>query len=331
MKISNVKACLLQLCGASLTLMLSLHQGFSAEPQKSDLLKIGYASISGNRISLWATHDAGFFSRHGIQSELIFFPTSAQGMPALLAGEIPIFSGSAETAALAAARGIELLIFASNEPTQYKLIVQPHIKSVNELRGKRIGVDRIGSSSFYATKRMLDKIGLKADDVKFLPVPGGGNQRAAAFNSGNLEAVVSTVERFERTKIPYHILADAVSMGIRVVGNSFITTRAFRDQNRDTLTRFVRAFVEASYWLKDPKNREAALKIVSQRLRTSDPAVLSLNYRLYIEPLVPLPYTDINDLKANIEDVAQENPKLRDFDVARMVDNSFIKQVQQDR
>jgi ABC-type nitrate/sulfonate/bicarbonate transport system substrate-binding protein len=321
----------LQLFGTCLALILNFEQAFSAEPQKLDRLKIGYASISGNRISLWATHDAGFFSRHGIQSELIFFPTSAQGMPALLAGEMPIYLGSADTAVLAAGRGIDLVIFGSNEPTQYKLIVQPHIKSVNELRGQRIGVDRVGSSSYYATKRMLEKLGLKAEDMKFLPVPGGGNQRAAAFNSGNLEAVVSTVERFERAKIPYHVLADAVSMGIRVLGNSFITPRVFRDQNRDILMRFIRAFVDASYWLKDPKNRESALKIVSQRLRTSDPAVLSLNYRLYIEPLIPLPYTDINDLKANIEDLAQDNAKLRDFDVARMVDNSFIRQVQQDR
>ena len=168
----------LQLFGTCLALILTFEQGFSAEPQKLDRLKIGYASISGNRISLWATHDAGFFSRHGIQSELIFFPTSAQGMPALLAGEIQIFSGSAETAALAAAQGIELVIFASNEPTQYKLIVQPHIKSVNELRGQRIGVDRVGSSSYYATKKLLEKLGLKAEDMKFLPVPGGGNQRS---------------------------------------------------------------------------------------------------------------------------------------------------------
>jgi ABC-type nitrate/sulfonate/bicarbonate transport system substrate-binding protein len=252
-------------------------------------------------------------------------------MPALLSGDIPIFSGSSETAALAAARGVELVIIASSEPTQYKLIVQPQIRSIEELRGKRIGVDRIGSSSYYATRRMLEKLGLRAEEMKFLPVPGGGNQRAAAFSSGNLEAVVSTVERFERMKIPYNILADAVSMGIRVIGNSFITTRSFRDQNKDVLTRFIRALVEANYWLKDPKNREGALKIVSQRLKTSDPAVLSLNYRLYIEPLVPLPYTDLQDLKANIEDVAQENTKLKNFDIARLVDNTFIRQVQRER
>jgi ABC-type nitrate/sulfonate/bicarbonate transport system substrate-binding protein len=323
--------CFLRLCVPVLSLALAFEIVWGAEVQKTHPLNIGYASISGNRISLWATHDAGFFSRYGIQSELIFFRTSAQGMPALLAGEVPIFSGSAETAALATARGADLVIFASNEPTQYKLIVQPNIKSVNELKGKRIGVDRIGSSSYYATKKMLEKIGLKTEDVTLLPVPGGGNERAAAFKSGNLEAVISTIERFERTKIPYHVLADAISMGIRVVGNAFITTRAFRDQHRDTLLRFVRAFVEASYWLKDPKNRESALKIVSRRLKTTDPAVLNLNYRLYIEPLAPLPYTEVNDLKSNIEDLAQENALLRKFNVAQMVDNSLIQQVQKER
>jgi NitT/TauT family transport system substrate-binding protein len=211
------------------------------------------------------------------------------------------------------------------------LIAQPHIKNVNDLKGKRIGVDRVGSSSYYATKKMLEKLGLKAEEMTLLPIPGGGNERAAAFKSGNLEAVISTVERFERTKIPYHVLADAVSMGIRVVGNSFITTRTFRDQNRDTLLRFVRAFVEASYWLKDPKNRESALRIVRQRLKTSDPATLNLNYRLYIEPLAPLPYTDIKDLKSNIEDLAHENPTIRKLNVARLIDNSFIEQVEKER
>jgi ABC-type nitrate/sulfonate/bicarbonate transport system substrate-binding protein len=329
--VAKLRLCFLQFLIPVLGLAFAFELTLGAETQKTDRLNIGYASISGNRISLWATHDAGFFARHGIQSELIFFRTSAQGMPALLAGEVPIFSGSAETGALAAARGADLVVFASNEPTQYKLIVQPQIKNVNELKGKRIGVDRIGSSSYYATKKMLEKIGLRPEELTLLPVPGGGNERAAAFKSGNLEAVISTVERFERTKIPYNVLADAVSMGIRVVGNAFITTRAFRDQHRDTILRFVRAFVDASYWLKDPKNRESALKIVSQRFKTSDPAVLNLNYRLYVEPLAPLPYTDVNDLKTNIEDLAQETAILRKFDVARIVDNSFIQQVQKER
>jgi ABC-type nitrate/sulfonate/bicarbonate transport system substrate-binding protein len=301
---------------------------FAAAPQKVVRLKVGYASITGGRIPLWAAHDKEFFARHGLETELIFIASSSHGVPALLAGEIPIYAGSPETGAQAAAAGADVVIIASSEPTPYKLIVQPGIKSVAELKGKRIGTDRLGGSSYYATRRMLEKLGLKPEDVEFMQVTGGGNQRVAAFRSGILSGIVSTVERFERSAIPYNVLADAIELGIRSIGSSYITTRSFRDQNRDTLQRFIAALVEANQWVKNPKNRSAVLQIVSRRLRTDDPAVLDLNYRIYIEPLAPYPYTKLSDLRANLTDLAENNPRLKDVNLATFVDNSFVQRVE---
>ena len=301
----------------------------AADSHKAVHLKVGYASITGNRIPLWTTHDREFFARHGLETELIFIASSSQGIPALIAGEMPIFSGSPETAAQAAANGVDLVIIASSEPTQYKLIVQPGIKTAADLKGKKIGSDRVGGSSYYATRRMLEKLGLRLEDVELMQVAGGGNQRVAAFRSGMLSAVVSTIERFERAGIPYHVLADAVEMGIRSIGSSYATTRPFRDQNRDTVQRFIRALVEGTEWVKNPKNRAAALQVISRRLRTNDPAVLDLNYRMYVEPLSPFPYTNLEDLRKNLADLAEGNPRVRDLNLATFVDNSFIQRVEQ--
>jgi NitT/TauT family transport system substrate-binding protein len=302
---------------------------FSAEPRKAVHLKVGYASITGNRIPLWTTHDMEFFARHGLQTELVFIASSSQGMPALLAGEVPIFSGSLETAAQAAANGVDLVIIASSEPTQYKLMVQPGIKSALDLKGKKIGIDRVGGASYYATRRILEKLGLKPDDVEYMQVVGGGNQRVAAFRSGLLSAVVSTVERFERSGIPYRALADALEMGIRIIGNSYITTRAFRDQNWDTVQRFMTALVEGTQWVKNPKNKTQVRQIISRRLRTDDPAVLDLNYRMYVEPIAAFPYTQIEDLRSNLADLAESNPRLRNLNLATFVDNGFIQRLEQ--
>jgi ABC-type nitrate/sulfonate/bicarbonate transport system substrate-binding protein len=302
---------------------------FAAAPQKVVRLKVGYASITGGRIPLWAAHDKEFFARHGLETELIFIASSSHGVPALLAGEIPIYAGSPETGAQAAAAGADVVIIASSEPTPYKLIVQPGIKSVAELKGKRIGTDRLGGSSYYATRRMLEKLGLKPEDVEFMQVTGGGNQRVAAFRSGILSGIVSTVERFERSAIPYNVLADAIELGIRSIGSSYITTRSFRDQNRDTVQRFITALVEANQWVKNPKNRSAVLQIVSRRLRTDDPAVLDLNYRIYIEPLATYPYTKLTDLRTNLTDLAEGNPRLKDVNLATFVDNSFVQRAEQ--
>jgi ABC-type nitrate/sulfonate/bicarbonate transport system substrate-binding protein len=302
---------------------------FAADLRKAARLKVGYASITGSRISLWAAHDMEFFARHGLETELIFIASSSHGVPALLAGEIPIYSGSPETAAQAAAAGADVVIIASSEPTPYKLIVQPGIKNVRELKGKKIGTDRVGGSSYYATRRMLEKLGLKPGEVEFMQVTGGGNQRVAAFRSGILSGVVSTVERFERAAIPYNVLADAIEMGIRSIGSSYITTRSFRDQNRDTVQQFIAGLVEANQWVKNPKNRSAVLQIVSRRLRTDDPAVLDLNYRIYVGPLSTYPYTKLDDLRTNLTDLAENNPRLREVNFATFVDNSFIQRVEQ--
>jgi ABC-type nitrate/sulfonate/bicarbonate transport system substrate-binding protein len=177
---------------------------------------------------------------------------------------------------------------------------------------------------------MLERLGLKSGDVEFMQVPGGGSTRAAAFRSGTLSAVVTTIERLERAKIPYHVLADAIEMGIKIIGSSFITTRSFRDQNREAIQKFIRALVEAGHWVKDPKNREEVHRIYSRHLRTDDASVLELNYRLYVNPLPLFPYTDMEDLRLNISDLAESNPKLRDLNLANFVDNSFIQRVQQE-
>jgi NitT/TauT family transport system substrate-binding protein len=303
---------------------------FAAAAPKFDRLKIGYASVTGNRISLWAAQEKGFFTRNGLQPELIFIASSAAGVPALIAGEMAIYSGSPETGAQAAAAGSDLIIIASNEPTQYKLIVQPQIKSVEELKGKRIGIDRIGGSSHYATRRMLEKLGLKASDVEFLSITGGGSERVLAFRSGIVSAVASTIERFERAKIPYHYLADAVEMGIRVIGSSFMTTRRFRDQNRELLQKFTRAVIEATHWIKEPKNHAEVTRVYGRYLRTDDASVLELNYKLYVEPMALFPHTNADDLQSNLTALAESNPKLRDLKVSELVDNSFVRRVQQE-
>jgi len=291
---------------------------------------VGYASITGNRIPLWVAQDLGIFARQGLTTDLVFIATSAYGIPALVSGNMAIFSGSPETAAQAAANGAELVIFASAPPTPYKLIAQPQYKSVDDLKGKKLGIDRIGGSSYYATRRMLQRLGIRPDAVEFIQVAGGGAQRVAAFRSGMITAVVSTIERFEREKVPHFVLADAIELGVRVIGSSYTTTSSFVAQNRDVLQRFARALIEANQWCLEPKNKDAVLRVASQRLKTIDAEILDLNYRTYVSPLRVFPLTNMEDLKTNLADFAETNPKLKELNLAQFVDNSFVQRVQQE-
>jgi NitT/TauT family transport system substrate-binding protein len=307
----------------------SVAPAFSAETQKLDRIRVGYSSISSSRIALWATNDMGFFRKQGLAAEVIVTP-GIQGTQALIAGELQFYLGGVDSAALAASRGSDLVALATAEPIEYKLITQPGVKTVKDLKGKKIVVDRVGGTSYYISLQILEKVGLKPGDVELVQVGGGGNQRVAAFKSGLVSGVVTATDRFEQMKIPYHVLADAMEMGIKVMGNSYLTTRSFRDQNNDVVLRTVRALVQGRRWAKDPKNREQVIKIYNRYLPSPDPSFMDHLYRKNVEPIPLYPYTNTEDLRIFLSYLTEANPTLRNLKLTEFVDNSFLKRVEQE-
>jgi ABC-type nitrate/sulfonate/bicarbonate transport system substrate-binding protein len=292
-------------------------------------IRIGYSSISGSRISLWAAQEKGFFARQGVQAELVIL-SGIVGIQSLIAGEIQFYLGATDSAAQSAAKGSEIILLGTAEPLRYKLIVQPAIKAIHELKGKKIVVDRVGGTSYYISLRMLEKAGLKIDDVELMQVGGGGNQRVAAFKSGQVAGVISSTERFEQLKIPYNALADAGELGVKTTGNSYMTLRSFRDKNRDTVQRVMRALVEARGWLKAPQNRAATLDIFKRYMHIDDPWVLDLYYGFYVQPIPLVPYTQVDELREFVSYMPDGNQVLRNLKLAEFVDRSFLQNVEKE-
>jgi ABC-type nitrate/sulfonate/bicarbonate transport system substrate-binding protein len=293
-------------------------------------IRIGYSSISGSRISLWAAQDKGFFARQSVQAELVIL-SGIVGIQSLIAGEIQFYLGATDSAAQSAAKGSDITLLGTAEPLRYKLIVQPTIKTIQELKGKKIVVDRVGGTSYYISLRLLEKAGVKIDEVELLQVGGGGNQRVAAFKSGQVAGVISSTERFEQLRIPYNALADASDLGVKSTGNSYMTLRSFRDRNRDTVQRVMRALVEARGWLKAPQNRAAALDIYKRHMHIDDPWVLDLYYGFYIQPIPLIPYTQVDELREFVSYLPDGAQVLRNLKLAEFVDRSFLQNVEQEK
>jgi NitT/TauT family transport system substrate-binding protein len=301
----------------------------AAETQKTERIRIGYSSISGSRIGLWVAQDKGFFTRHGLHSEPVVL-SGILGIQSLIAGEIQFYLGATDSAAQAASKGSDLFLFASAEPLRYKLIAQPTIKTVKELRGKKIVIDRVGGTSYYVSLRLLEKVGLKPEDVDLIQVGGGGNQRVASFKTGVVSAVINSTERFEQMKVPYNALADASDVGIKTMGNSYMSTRSMRNQKRDVIQRTVRAMVEARVWMKEPKNRDAVLDVYKRYLRLDEAWVLDLYYKTYIEPVPVFPYTNVDDLRDFVSYMPDGNKTLQSLNLNDFADSSFLKRVEQE-
>jgi ABC-type nitrate/sulfonate/bicarbonate transport system substrate-binding protein len=297
--------------------------------EKLDRVRVGYSSIASSRIALWVANDVGFFRTNGLAAEVIVTP-GLQGTQALIAGELQFYLGGVDSAALAASRGSDLVVLATAEPIEYKLVTHPNIKTVKDLLGKKIVVDRVGGTSYYISLQIFEKLGLKTGDVELVQVGGGGSQRVAAFRSGLVSGVVTSTERFEQLKIPYYALADAIDLGIKSMGNSYLSTRSFRDQNKEVVLRTTRALVQARRWAKEPRNRQEVLRVYNRYLPSPDASFIDRLYRQNVEPIPVYPYTNIEDLRVFLSYLSEANPTLRTLKLTEFVDNSYLKRVEQE-
>src|SRR5262245_21146092 len=114
----------------------------------ADRMRIAYSSISGAYVGIWVAHDAGLFTKEGLDDQMILIPSATQLAQVTVAGDVDIASLGGGPMMAAVLSGADLKVIGNNV---YKMIfslhAKPEAKTVEDLRGKRIGVSRFGSSS----------------------------------------------------------------------------------------------------------------------------------------------------------------------------------------
>ena len=119
-----------------------------------DKIKVVYSSADATNFVWYAAQDAGFYKKHGLEVELIFVPSSTTAVSSMIAGDIQIGNNSGGTVASAVVSGANLVLTGCYINTlPYELVVHESIKSADELRGKSIGISRVGSASGRASCR----------------------------------------------------------------------------------------------------------------------------------------------------------------------------------
>jgi NitT/TauT family transport system substrate-binding protein len=122
-------------------------------------IRVGYTSVGGNRAPLWIAKDENIFSKYGLDVDLVYIPGATTAVPALLSNDLQVLAGSAATTLQAFSQGAKLVMFGTFGPTPYILFTRPEIKTPAQLKGATIGINRTGSSDYYALRRALLKLG----------------------------------------------------------------------------------------------------------------------------------------------------------------------------
>ncbi len=202
------------------------------------------------------------------------------------------------------------------------------IKSAEELKGKSIGISRIGSASDVAARVLIRGLGLEPDkDVPIIQV-GGSTERAAAFRTGRIVGFPSPPGIIHLAKgMPHRILISTADFQKRFEF-PFIcatTTKSYLVARRDVVKRVLMALIETTHFFKTRK--EETKKILAKYSRQNNEAYLESSHEAMVKLYDKVPLVTRPGMEVQIREALARRPgtKLR---FEELVDDSIVRELE---
>jgi NitT/TauT family transport system substrate-binding protein len=310
----------------SLVLVIALAAQSKAQDKPLKKISFGVSTLSANLWIPWLAKEAKIFEKNGLDVDTVLFRGSGQTSQAMAGGHLFAASVALPQVMLADLNGADLANVVHGIAVQgSKLMVKPEIRTIEDLKGKKIGVSSLGSAGDLIFSYVLRKYGIDPKrDVFWLSV-GNTAERLQALFSGAVDAAdVSYPADMQAERKGFRVLLDAKKEVIYPTA-SVVTQRKTIREDRDTVMRFVRSYVEGVAFLK--QNKEFSQKVLGKYLRTSDQEYLEGAYNMYKEDFISAPYPITKNLEVIYEIVASRNPDIRGHKPEEFVDASFVAEL----
>lgn len=269
---------------------------------------------------------AGIFAKKNLNVDVRYIPQGATGMQVLLSGESNVAElGGAEMVA-AAAGGADIVIIANLEPVYpFRFEVSKDIQKPADLKGKKIGITTVGSVDDTSIRAALPTFALDPNkDVTLVPV-GPEPARVAALLNGQIQATDATpsaVIKLEEGGA--HMLFDIAALKLPAATAALAAQRSWVNGHKEVTQRYIDAIVEAIAW--ERKNKPAEQDVMRKVFKIDDQKALDATYEYYVLiTMARVPVPNLEQFKATADQVGKQNPRVKDLDVAKIIDASFVQ------
>ena len=289
-------------------------------------VKVSYSNIIGDELPLWATKEGGFFDQNFIDTGDLQNIASAQGVPAVIANQIQFAQVGGSEVMSANAGGADLVVVAQLAGVYpFVLEVAASIKTVADLKGKKVGVSSVGSSSDIATRAALKKMGLDPDkDVTIVPV-GSTSARTAALLGGAIDAgVAQPPDSIALEEKGFHVLYDLASQKLPSANTSVVVTRKFMTENKAVVQRYVDALVLGIKKMK--ADRDFGIATLKKYFKSTDDKAMGATYDFYAKLVTATQPFARPEMFADAQTIlGATNAAVKSYDVTKMLDTSLVQ------
>lgn len=289
-------------------------------------VRINWTAVTGAQSGMFMAHQEGLFKKHGLNVELIHIPSSSRGIQAILAGEIAFSFMDGSNALQANLKGANLALVAGATNRQvFSLMAKGDYKRIADLRGKKIGITRVGSSTHTSALYALGSAGLKTSDYQLLPLLEVPNI-FTALAAGQIDAGIMSPPTNARAKRAGFVeLMNIAKEGPEFVSVAVGTSRSYVNANEDIVRRVVRAYAEGVQIFKT--NKPASLRMFQNQLKVKDVDIQEDTYNQFREYLEYPPYVSRKGMETVIAEIAEKEAAAKAIKAEDMLDMRFVAEL----
>jgi ABC-type nitrate/sulfonate/bicarbonate transport system substrate-binding protein len=311
-------------------LLLAILCALPALPARAtDKMIALYSSHAVPYVMPWVAEELGALRKYDIDLEFVYIPSSSAATAAILGGNVEIGLLGGVGIVNAYASGATDLVFIGsikNIMTQ-SILAKPEITRLEQLRGKRIGVTRIGSNTHFFTVQAFRRAGMNPDKDFIFIQTGGDNETLGALASGRLDAATMLPPTDGKAiALGFHYVVFGPDIAIPYAASTITTRRSVIARRGPVIGRFMRAMAEASKAMH--KDKELVYRVMQKKLHIQDRTILDASYAIEMKVMEPRLELKASAIQPMIEEVAKTNPRANDIKPQDLMDRRYLAEME---
>jgi NitT/TauT family transport system substrate-binding protein len=277
----------------------------------------------------WIAEEAGLFKKYDLDFQLVYISSASMVNAAMLSGSGDVAITGGESVVRTTTQGVNELVFiaAAKNSLTHSILSRPEIKRPEDLKGKRLGLTRLGSNSHYFVIQVLRRFGMEASDLNILQT-GGQLENLSALLSGNVDAATMTGPSGGSRAIAQGFRYAVYGPDLRIpfAAATLVTRRALIRTRAPVIEKFTRAMIEAVNLMFTDK--ELTYKVLAKQLRISDRKVLDAAYDEEIKVMEPRMQFRTESLQAILDETAKTDARAKKLKPHDLVDQSILDKLE---
>jgi len=279
----------------------------------------------------WFAEEARLYPKYDLDFQLVYIASSGIVTAAMSGGNgsVAIVGGEGPIRAFLSGNTDFVFIGSVKNVLTHSIMGKPEIKRPEDLKGKKVGVGRIGGNSHYFAAYGMRQKGMDlVRDTNFIQT-GGAPETFLALTTGAVDAASLTTPQDTRAAfLGYNYVIDGRELKPPYVATGFVTLRSVIAKRPKVVSQFMHMMAE-SYKIM-VTDRELAFRLMAKKIGLTDRKVFDAAYTAELKVLEPRLDIKPIAIQATLDEIAKTDPRAKQVKAEQLIDRRFLEEMEKD-